>query len=117
VPVLDGSPPAEWRRSVLLSHGWGGRPQADDFDLLNDAVLPAAYVRLRQPTFDGVRTSRYSYARMFDGTTALYDHSVDSIEHVNVAGSKPAAVAHLNTLLDELLACSGRSCRVAENKE
>jgi arylsulfatase A-like enzyme len=113
VPFLKGKMPAQWRSAFLLSHRKEATP-ALNFDAVVDA-LQAAYVKNEQPNFDGIRTGRYSYMRMTGGQRALYDLATDPVQHRNLWGSAPLALKqHLDSRLNRLLACSGESCRSAD---
>jgi N-acetylglucosamine-6-sulfatase len=137
VPLLGASPPplSAWRHAFLLEHGFAGRHLASgalgtgdqpsteipdlDETLAQATESPAPNISATgkaQPTFDGIRTSRYSYADLVDGTLNVYDLQQDPFEHVNVAKSAPPAVLNqLATWLDRLRNCAGPFCRTAEN--
>jgi arylsulfatase A-like enzyme len=137
VPLLKASPPpvSAWRRAFLLEHGFAGRHPASgaigagdqpstEFPDLDETLVRAttgpspnvpAIVK-RAPTFDGIRTGRYSYADLVDGTLNVYDLQQDPFEHVNIATSAPPAVLNqLGRWLDALRNCAGPSCRTAED--
>lgn len=119
VPLLNGVPPTGgWRKVFLLEHRLGPIESiALDEDLAADIdPTPSAYTQERQPSFVGVRTTRYSYARM-DGQTALYDIILDPYQHINVAATKPAQRNRLDHLTTALVNCAGQSCRTIETNE
>jgi arylsulfatase A-like enzyme len=94
MPLLNGAPPSldAWRHSFLLERK------------INAAI-------------SGVRTERYSYTRLQDGTLQVYDLVDDPYEHVNIADSAPSTV--LNQLEAQRVAlrnCSGLSCRSTEDQ-
>jgi arylsulfatase A-like enzyme len=121
VQLLGGTPPAIWRKCFLLEHRLGpigSIISGVDEDLAADEEPYAAigYTVVRQPPFVGVRTTRWSYARMA-GQTALYDIVADPYEHTNVATTKPAQRQRLHVLTTALVGCAGQSCRTIENNE
>jgi hypothetical protein len=54
--------------------------------------------------------------RMPGGEVALYDLVNNPDEHVNAAASNPDIVMQLDKLTNALAACSGQSCRTAEDE-
>jgi arylsulfatase A-like enzyme len=114
VPLLDGTPPRVWRHSLLLEHRHYNLTTADA-DAVADGDLAAPWEKVRQPSFDGVRTRRWSYMQMVDGEIALYDTTNDPGEHINVAASRPSLVARLAAKTNVLKTCLGQACRDAED--
>jgi arylsulfatase A-like enzyme len=97
VPLLNATPPAPsaWRKSFLMEHGFSNGHAAES----------------------GERTRRYSYTKLIDGTSALYDLFNDPFEHVNIADTVPQSLLdQLEARRVALINCSGQSCRSAENK-
>jgi arylsulfatase A-like enzyme len=80
-----------------------------------DAVLIESVAENRNqgvPAFYGIRTRRHKLIRYRNGARELYDLVNDPYETTNVIDSAPPGLrAALGKRLDELLACSGESCR------
>jgi hypothetical protein len=118
VPWFSGVPSA-WRKCFLLEHRWGGVIAPTDADLLADelGVAPLAYTRTQQPSFNGVRTLKWSFMRMPAGQFALYDNELDPRQHVDVSIEKPDQRNRLQALTTAFVGCSGQSCRNIELTE
>ena len=136
-PLFGASPPpvSVWRRAFLMEHGFAGRhvatgavgaddqPSAEIPDL--DETLAQTTARAapniippppKQPTFDGIRTGRYSYMQLVNGSLQVYDLQRDPFQQVNIATSAhPAVLNQLGRWLDALRNCAGPSCRTAED--
>jgi arylsulfatase A-like enzyme len=93
VPLLGATPPAEWRRAVLLEHDLTGTR-----------------------AFRGIRTRRFKYIEYINtGERELYDLRNDPCELDNAFGTAdPGLVARLAARLEQLATCSGAGCRVAD---
>lgn len=121
VSLLGANPPllSTWRHNYLVEH-WtqagaeaaGAAPQEPaDLDQL---VAPAAAAN-GIPEFHAVRTARYTYVELVTGEKELYDHNVDPYELNNIATTaSPGLLASLHAKLLALQACSGTSCRTAD---
>lgn len=67
------------------------------------------------PPFHGIRTDRYKLIRYGDDAQELYDLASDPYETTNVIDSvAPSLSATLEQRLDELIHCSGASCRAID---
>ncbi len=99
VPLLSGTTPETWRSAFLLEHwsGGGGGPR-------------------QVPTYAAVRTGTYKYVEYDNGERELYDLSSDPYELESQHDSAdPALVGELESRLEALKECAGRSCREAED--
>ncbi|MCB1004846.1 MAG: sulfatase [Acidimicrobiales bacterium] len=69
----------------------------------------------RIPSYEGVRTPRYTYVRYETGEVELYDRATDPDELENVAADPARAdvVATLDGLVDDLSGCVGSGCQRA----
>jgi arylsulfatase A-like enzyme len=97
VPLLNAAAPAPsaWRKSFLMERGFSNGHAAES----------------------GVRTRRYSYTKLLDGTSALYDLFNDPFEHVDIANTaRQSLLDQLEARRLALINCSGQSCRNAENQ-
>ncbi|MEU4419316.1 sulfatase [Actinoplanes sp. NPDC024001] len=99
-PLLNGTPPAEWRTAALIEHR---DPATDplDPDYTYDSVnIPPAY--------DALRTAQFTYVKYVDGSREYYDRKTDPLQLRNLAGKlTPARIAELDTALRGLIACVG----------
>ncbi len=102
VPLLGGSPPAKWRKSLGIAHWNNGgfsvkRPLQD---------------------FLGVRTRRHSYARYpsIPGALSAYNIQADPAQLRNLPPTiTPSVLAKLDALTTNLATCAGLTCVVFEN--
>ncbi|MGP3961559.1 sulfatase family protein [Nonomuraea sp. 3N208] len=104
VPLLRASPPARWRKNVLV-----------------EFTRPTNRASSRQtpvPAYQALRTQRYTYVRYDTGERQLYDLQTDPYQLRNLAGSAdPALLSGLDERLAGMVACSGASCREADMRE
>jgi arylsulfatase A-like enzyme len=142
VPLLRGTA-TTWRSAYLVDQWTGHRrpvrptpPPSDDLDpvtleppdLDEKARIgqPAPSERDERlaglgripvmPEYHGVRTDRYLYVEYVTGEKELYDLQADPYELDNLSKSAdPALLAELAARLAALKACSGHSCRSAED--
>jgi N-acetylglucosamine-6-sulfatase len=87
LPLLNGTPNPSWRTSFLLEH-WDGSPPTPD------------------PSYCGIRSTRYLYVRYGTGEQELYDQKNDPYDLHNVASSPQYA-----GVLAQNLAELKRECR------
>jgi N-acetylglucosamine-6-sulfatase len=107
VPLLHGQPVSSWRTVAGVEHQ--RRPMAaDDPDLQSE--LDGA-----PPSYDAIRTARYTYVRYLDGQREYYDRVRDPYELDNVYGRlSPARRAELDRIVAGLTGCHGSaSCWAA----
>lgn len=98
VPLLGETPPppARWRQAMPIAH------------TRTDSASGV-------PSWQGVRTARYTYVRFAGGPTELYDTAADPRQRDNLARGNPGLVRRLATLSDTLARCLGAQCRAAED--
>ncbi|MBP2704110.1 sulfatase [Microbispora sp. RL4-1S] len=107
------TPPfAEGRSLVPLLHG-------RDVPWRDAALIEfvhAAYSPGCPPTYNALRTDRYTYVEYETGERQLYDLYEDPAELRNVAATAdPGLIATLSARLALLHACEGAACRVADS--
>jgi N-acetylglucosamine-6-sulfatase len=97
-PLLDGTPPESWRKSILLEN-WKKH-----------------IVKRAASTYHGIRTQDYKYVEHAGGGRELYDLRSDPYELESMhEGADPALVTDLKARLAALKSCAGQSCRDAED--
>ena len=110
-----------WRKAYLLEHFTQTGPEAPgngpmeppDDEKAHSAAMEAFAEGI--PELHGIRTARYTYVELATGEKELYDHTVDPYELNNIASTaSPSLLASLHTQLAALQACSGNSCRTAD---
>lgn len=100
VPLLRGRTDGTWRTAALVEHHG---PDLDPHD--PDAQRPIAG---NPPSYEALRTARFTYVRYYDGEHEYYDRSVDPYELVNrFASLPPGRVAALDAQLAALHHCRG----------
>lgn len=87
-----------------------------------DRALPIAAWQLadgRIPIYRGVRTDRWTYLRLENGSEEVYDRQEDPYELVNVAGSEEyaATLGRLRALDEEVGSCRGETCPGVSDQE
>lgn len=103
VPLLRGQRPAQWRRNVLIEFS---RP-------LNQVSANQTPV----PPYQALRTATHTYVKYGTGETQLYDLTTDPHQLRNLAGiADPALLRDLDERLRAMAACSGASCREADQR-
>ncbi|MFD0471338.1 sulfatase [Nonomuraea thailandensis] len=103
VPLLRGTPPAEWRKHVLVEFT---RPA----DRSSAAQTPV-------PAYRALRTEQYTYVRYETGERQLYDLNTDPYQLTNLAETAdPALVARLDQRLAAMAGCAGAACRQADRQ-
>ncbi|MCF6471337.1 sulfatase [Nonomuraea sp. MG754425] len=103
VPLLRGRTPAEWRKQALVEFT---RPA----NRSSAAQTPV-------PAYQALRTEQHTYVRYETGERQLYDLNADPYQLRNLATSAdPALVAWLDTRLSGMVACSGATCRQADQQ-
>ncbi|MCT9933375.1 sulfatase [Planotetraspora sp. A-T 1434] len=96
VPLLQGRE-VPWRDALLVE------------------FVHAAYSPDCPPTYNALRTDRYSYVEYETGERQLYDLYADPGELRNIAATAdPVLVGTLSARLAVLHECSGGSCRIAD---
>lgn len=111
---------------------WMGAPAASEMDgrslapLLRGAgggwrkALPITHERMSSapnvPSWEGVRTERYTYVRFEGRGTEVYDMAQDPGQKRNIAGTNPTLTKQLAGLADALAGCAGARCRALEDK-
>ncbi|MEU1726456.1 sulfatase [Nonomuraea sp. NPDC005692] len=101
VPLLRGSPPAQWRKNVLVE--------------FNRPVNRSSAAQTPVPSYQALRTERYTYVRYDTGERQLYDLAADPYQLDNLAATAdPALLAGLDARLQAMRACSGAGCREAD---
>jgi arylsulfatase A-like enzyme len=107
VPLLRGGSGANWRTGNLIEHH-GPDTQADDPD------LPAPGSG-NPPSYEALRTDRYTYVEYADGSREYYDLASDPQELHNTVGAlTPARLAQLHAALTGLENChTGPACWTA----
>jgi arylsulfatase A-like enzyme len=124
VPLLHGPPLpiSVWRQMVLLEHGSEvgsdepaarqvdpGTLEPPDTEVLAPASMP-------EPSFEGLRTSHWTYVELTSGEKELYDHVRDPDQLTNIASTAAGNVmAQLAALLHNMHGCQGQACRTAES--
>ncbi|MEU5866105.1 MULTISPECIES: sulfatase [unclassified Nonomuraea] len=104
VPLLRGSPPAQWRRNVLVE--------------FNRPVNRSSAAQTPVPSYQALRTDRYTYVRYDTGERQLYDLTADPYQLDNLAATAdPALLLGLDTRLQAMRACSGAGCREADLRQ
>ncbi|GHH66563.1 sulfatase [Streptosporangium violaceochromogenes] len=102
LPLLQGRLPVPWRQNVLLEFY---RP-----------INPNSARQTPVPAYQGMRTARYTFVRYSTGEYQLYDLARDPYQLSNLAARvPPGVIARFDRQLDDLVACSGASCRVADS--
>lgn len=117
-PIVRGTPPASWRREVLLQYETGGAANG-----IGAELPPALFVLLGQeiPTYRALRTDRHLYVEWYDPERSanereLYDLRVDPYQLDNRLGTPLGRLLYrgvaedLAARLDEVSRCSGASC-------
>jgi arylsulfatase A-like enzyme len=107
LPLLHGGSGANWRTANLVEHH-GPDTRADDPD------LPAPGSG-NPPSYEALRTDRYTYVEYVDGSREYYDLIRDPLELHNTAGTlSPARSGELHAALTRLATChSGPACWTA----
>ncbi|MEU1391732.1 MULTISPECIES: sulfatase [unclassified Nonomuraea] len=104
VPLLRGSPPAQWRKNVLVE--------------FNRPVNRSSAAQTPVPSYQALRTERYTYVRYDTGERQLYDLAADPYQLDNLAATAdPALLAGLDARLQAMRACSGAGCREADARQ
>ncbi|MEV6846021.1 sulfatase [Actinoplanes sp. NPDC051411] len=98
VPLLAGSPPANWRTAALIEHhGPDNDPKDPDHPAPNSGN-PTSY--------EAIRTTGYTYVEYADGNREYYDHQADPDQLHNTVHGLPAdRLADLHQTLLGLQAC------------
>jgi N-acetylglucosamine-6-sulfatase len=104
LPLLRGGSGANWRTGNLIEHH-GPDTQADDPD------LPAPGSG-NPPSYEALRTDRYTYVEYADGSREYYDLASDPQELHNTVGAlTPVRLAQLHAALTQLVNChNGPAC-------
>ena len=104
-PLLAGEVPGDWRTTALIEHHDPATDPADP-DYERDSInIP--------PSYDALRTARFTYVEYVDGTREYYDRRTDPDQLRNLPLS-PARQAELHAALDRLRKCVGpAACRAA----
>jgi N-acetylglucosamine-6-sulfatase len=98
--------------ALLLAKGGSGGRQAEPIGYLTSASADAS----KFPTWDGIKTTRYTYVEYRDGERELYDDQADPLQLTNIAGTAtPGLLAALHARTATLQACAGATCRAAED--
>ncbi|MFI9596644.1 sulfatase [Nonomuraea sp. NPDC052265] len=104
VPLLHGSPPAQWRKNVLVE--------------FNRPVNRSSGAQTPVPSYQALRTDRYTYVRYDTGERQLYDLTADPYQLDNLAATAdPALLLGLDARLQAMRACSGAGCREADVRQ
>ncbi|MGH8866740.1 MAG: sulfatase-like hydrolase/transferase, partial [Actinomycetes bacterium] len=113
VPMLHGrTPPRGWRDATLVERANEYELGPFDPDQLDDPGQPL----VPMPSYQAIRTNRYTYVEYVDGERALYDtehdpHQLHNLAHV----ADPSLIQHLSARLRDLANCAGASCRRADH--
>ncbi|MEU8237585.1 sulfatase [Actinoplanes missouriensis] len=99
-PLLAGETPARWREAALIEHRDPATDPADP-DYEQDSInIP--------PTYDAIRTARFTYVEYVDGTREYYDNRADPDQLRNLAGDLPAdRIARLHASVKAMTRCAG----------
>ncbi len=104
VPLLSGTPPAQWRQSVLIERYSAGGDRGSRRD------------RGGIPTLHALRTRDLTYVEYATGERELYDLRRDPYQLQNsVQRAGQELVGQLSSLLAGLKRCAGAACRAAED--
>ncbi|WP_229073106.1 sulfatase [Actinoplanes sp. DH11] len=106
-PLLAGQAPAQWRTVSLIEHRDPATDPADP-DYERDSInIP--------PTYDALRTARYTYVEYVDGTREYYDRSTDPHQLRNLAATlSKERIQELGAALRGLTRCAGaQACLTA----
>ena len=96
-PLLDPTPPAEWRTAILNER----HPTQ----------------RNGIPRYEAIRTKHYTYVEWETGERELYDLREDPYQlHSIHETADPSLIANLKTRLEALRGCAGAECRAAEEQ-
>ncbi|SDL97846.1 Arylsulfatase A [Nonomuraea maritima] len=103
-PLLQGRPPAQWRRNALIEFI---RP-----------ANPSSAAQTPVPAYQALRTERYTYVRYETGERQLYDLQTDPYQLRNIAAyADPELIGNLDTRLAAMVTCSGPTCRQADMRQ
>jgi N-acetylglucosamine-6-sulfatase len=107
LPLLHGGSGADWRTANLVEHH-GPDTQADDPD------LPAPNSG-NPPSYEALRTDKYTYVEYVDGSREYYDLTADPLQlHNTMSTLSPARLSELHTALTRLTNChNGPACWAA----
>jgi N-acetylglucosamine-6-sulfatase len=102
LPLLGTEPPpTDWRKNILVEFKRPASAKAQPYN--------------KVPTYQVLRTDRYSYIRYETGERQLYDMKHDPAQLRNLAAkADPRLLADLDRRLDDMHTCAGPSCRVAD---
>jgi arylsulfatase A-like enzyme len=100
-PFLTTSPPAEWRKDLLLEH-WQNLSDPDNPRLVKGGI----------PTFYGLRTAdQLTYVEYVTGESELYDMRTDPYQLNNLGDQVPGStIAPLSSRVAVLKTCRGATC-------
>ncbi|HKN95867.1 MAG TPA: sulfatase [Pseudonocardiaceae bacterium] len=102
VPLLDGQPEPDWRTAALVEH------HGPDTDA-TDPDHPGTHSG-NPPSYEALRTTRYTYVEYGDGTREYYDRTTDPNELHNVVGSlSPSTLTMLHDALHAMATCHGQA--------
>ena len=109
LPILHGSPPANWPNAILVEHHHPV-PSLYDPDL-------QAPVSGNPPSYEAIRTKSFLYVEYVDGEREYYDLRTDPFELHNLAGSlSPTQRAQLHAELMRMENChTSTTCWAAEH--
>ncbi len=98
--LLHGGPASGWRTAALVEHHG---PDA----LAGDPDLPAPGSG-NPPSYEAIRTGRYTYVEYADGSREYYDRAADPLELHNIVGTlSPGQLTRLHGSLVKLANCHG----------
>ncbi|HEX3650153.1 MAG TPA: sulfatase [Pseudonocardiaceae bacterium] len=102
VPLLAGQPQPDWRTAALIEHhGPDNDPTDPDHPGANSG---------NPPSYEALRTTRYTYVEYSGGTREYYDRTTDPNELHNVVGGlSPSTLTMLHNALRAMATCHGQA--------
>jgi arylsulfatase A-like enzyme len=102
VPLLAGQSQPDWRTAALIEHHG---PDTDPTDPDHPAVHSG-----NPPSYEALRTDRYTYVEYADGTREYYDRATDPNElHNTVSGLSRSTLTMLHDALHAMATCHGQT--------
>ncbi|GGN37099.1 arylsulfatase A-like enzyme [Actinoplanes campanulatus] len=98
--LLSGEAPADWRHATLIEHHDPATDPKDPDFQYDSKNIP--------PSYDAMRTERFTYIEYVDGTREYFDRKTDPYMLTNIVGTlAPERLAELSTALHGLATCVG----------